>query len=74
MRLRTFIGLCVILTSLCLISVAGAADTKPNIIFSMGDVIGMWNIGAYHRGLMAGRTLHIDRLGQEGVIFMNYYN
>src|SRR5260370_28957922 len=29
---------------------------KPNIVFIMGDDIGMWNIGAYHRGLMAGRT------------------
>ena len=28
---------------------------KPNILFIMGDDIGMWNIGAYHRGLMAGR-------------------
>lgn len=29
---------------------------KPNIVIIMGDDIGMWNIGAYHRGLMAGRT------------------
>jgi hypothetical protein len=26
---------------------ADAAD-KPNIVFIMGDDIGMWNIGAYH--------------------------
>ena len=25
-------------------------DVKPNIVFIMGDDIGMWNIGAYHRG------------------------
>src|SRR3954453_12600208 len=25
---------------------------KPNIVVIMGDDIGMWNIGAYHRGLM----------------------
>jgi Mechanosensitive ion channel len=24
---------------------------KPNIVFIMGDDIGMWNIGAYHRGI-----------------------
>ena len=35
MRLRTFIGLCVIITSLCTIPVAGAADSKPNIVFIM---------------------------------------
>ena len=26
-----------------------AAESQPNIIFIMGDDIGMWNIGAYHR-------------------------
>jgi hypothetical protein len=28
---------------------------KPNMIKIMGDDIGIWNIGAYHHGLMAGR-------------------
>jgi hypothetical protein len=28
----------------------------------MGDDIGMWNIGAYHRGLMAGRTPNLDKI------------
>src|SRR5271169_6267240 len=27
---------------------------QPNILVIMGDDIGMWNIGAYHRGMMAG--------------------
>jgi arylsulfatase A-like enzyme len=39
----------------------------------MGDDIGMWNIGAYHRGLMAGRTPNIDQLAAEGAIFTDYY-
>ena len=50
---------------------AMAQDKKPNIVFIMGDDIGMWNIGAYHRGLMAGRTPSIDKLAQEGAIFKN---
>jgi len=29
-----------------------------------GDDIGMWNIGAYHRGMMAGRTPNLDKMGQ----------
>ena len=29
---------------------------KPNILFIMGDDVGWFNIGAYHRGIMAGRT------------------
>jgi arylsulfatase len=50
-----------------------AQQKKPNIVFIMGDDIGMWNIGAYHRGLMAGRTPNIDQLAREGAIFTDYY-
>jgi arylsulfatase A-like enzyme len=49
------------------------AQSKPNIVFIMGDDIGMWNIGAYHRGMMAGRTPNIDKLAGEGAIFTDYY-
>jgi arylsulfatase len=52
---------------------ASAQQKKPNIVVIMGDDIGMWNIGAYHRGLMAGRTPNIDRLGSEGMLFTDYY-
>jgi hypothetical protein len=46
---------------------------KPNIVVIMGDDIGMWNIGAYHRGMMAGRTPNIDRVAKEGMLFTDYY-
>jgi arylsulfatase len=49
------------------------ATDQPNIVYIMGDDIGMWNIGAYHRGLMAGETPNIDRLAAEGAIFTDYY-
>jgi arylsulfatase A-like enzyme len=52
---------------------AWAADKKPNIVVIMGDDIGMWNIGAYHRGLMAGRTPNLDKLAKEGMLFTDYY-
>jgi arylsulfatase len=52
---------------------SGAASKKPNIVFIMGDDIGMWNIGAYHRGLMAGKTPNLDKLAKEGMIFTDYY-
>jgi arylsulfatase A-like enzyme len=45
----------------------------PNIIVIMGDDIGIWNIGAYHRGMMAGRTPNIDKLAAEGMLFTDYY-
>src|SRR5258708_311837 len=49
------------------------AGQRPNIVVIMGDDIGMWNIGAYHRGLMAGRTPNLDKLAAEGMIFTDYY-
>ncbi len=53
---------------------AQAADSnKPNIVFIMGDDIGMWNIGAYHRGMMAGRTPNLDKIAKEGMLFTDYY-
>jgi arylsulfatase A-like enzyme len=52
---------------------AKAEDKKPNIVVIMGDDIGMWNIGAYHRGLMAGKTPNLDKLAKEGMIFTDYY-
>jgi arylsulfatase A-like enzyme len=51
---------------------ARAAD-KPNILFIMGDDIGWMQPSIYHRGLMVGETPNIDRIGQEGAIFMTYY-
>jgi len=63
----------VMVAALCLSVAAKAQATKPNIIMIMGDDIGMWNIGAYHRGLMAARTPNIDKLAAEGVILTDYY-
>src|SRR5829696_5203278 len=52
---------------------ATAQAKKPNIVFIMGDDIGWFNIGAYHRGMMAGRTPNLDRLAADGMIFTDYY-
>ena len=50
-----------------------SANKKPNIIVIMGDDIGMWNIGAYHRGMMAGTTPNLDKIAKEGMLFTDYY-
>jgi len=50
-----------------------ANASQPNIIFIMGDDIGWFNIGAYHNGMMAGRTPNLDRLAAEGMRFTDYY-
>jgi arylsulfatase len=47
--------------------------SKPNIVFIMADDIGIWNIGAYHRGLMSARTPNLDKLAAEGMLFTDYY-
>ena len=51
----------------------GRAHTKPNILVIWGDDIGMWNISAYHRGMMGGRTPNIDRISREGALFTDAY-
>src|SRR5271169_3290014 len=54
-------------------SSAMAQDQKPNIVFIMGDDIGWMQPSIYHEGLMVGETPNIDRIGQEGGQFMDYY-
>ncbi|MDI9849486.1 arylsulfatase [Rhodoblastus sp. 17X3] len=56
-----------------LVSAAQAQEQKkPNILFIMGDDIGWMQPSIYHRGLMVGETPNIDRIGNEGAIFMDY--
>src|SRR6201997_355599 len=74
-RNLSYKGLSLLMAAAALFSVvapAQAQDRKPNIMFIMGDDIGMWNIGAYHRGMMAGRTPNLDRLAKEGMLFTHY--
>jgi arylsulfatase A-like enzyme len=46
---------------------------KPNILVIMGDDIGWFNVGAYHRGIMSGKTPNLDKLAAEGMMFTDYY-
>jgi arylsulfatase A-like enzyme len=50
-----------------------AEGKKPNILFIMGDDVGWFNIGAYHQGIMSGKTPHLDKLAREGMRFTDYY-
>ncbi|MET0543688.1 MAG: arylsulfatase [Variovorax sp.] len=49
------------------------ATKPPNIIMIMADDVGIWNLSAYHRGMMGGSTPNIDRLAKEGALFTDYY-
>src|SRR5260370_21952950 len=55
---------------------AGSGQTaakKPNIVVIMADDVGIWNVSAYHRGMMGGSTPNIDRIAREGALFTDYY-
>jgi arylsulfatase len=64
---------CFILGSTQLASQAVAQETRPNILVIMGDDIGWFNVGAYHRGIMADRTPNLDQLASQGMMFTDYY-
>ena len=50
-----------------------AAQKKPNILVIMGDDVGWFNIGAYHQGMMSGKTPNLDKLAAQGMRFTDYY-
>jgi len=47
--------------------------SKPNIVVIMADDVGWYNIGAYHQGMMAGRTPNLDKMAKQGMRFTDYY-
>ena len=52
---------------------AAPSGRKPNILVIWGDDIGLANISAYSHGLMGYQTPNIDRIGREGMMFLDYY-
>ena len=50
-----------------------AEKKRPNILVLWGDDIGYWNVSLNNRGMMGYRTPNIDRIGEEGVQFTDYY-
>jgi len=74
-RLRAGLVLATIFTilGLAVAPTAFAQQKKPNIVVIMSDDVGIWNISAYHRGMMGGRTPNIDRIAAEGALFTDYY-
>ncbi len=52
---------------------ASSGTSQPNVLVIMADDIGWFNIGAYHQGMMAGRTPNLDRMAAEDMRFTDYY-
>jgi len=66
------VGLCLTASPMAT-APAQAQQQKPNILVIMGDDVGWFNIGAYHQGIMSGKTPNLDRLAAEGMRFTDYY-
>jgi len=72
-RLYSIVSVAMFVFSTVGITAEARAAEKPNILFIMGDDIGLYNVGVYHRGLMVGETPNIDRIANEGALFQTYY-
>jgi len=47
---------------------------KPNILVIWGDDIGWSNPSIYNRGMMGYKTPNIDKIGNDGILFTDYYS
>ncbi|MFV0340445.1 MAG: arylsulfatase [Parachlamydiaceae bacterium] len=62
-----------ILPLLSILFTLGAEEKQPNILVIYGDDVGWFNIGAYHQGIMSGKTPNLDKLASQGMRFTDYY-
>src|SRR5262249_5916331 len=74
---KSLLGAIALLAAAMLAIVPAAAQQqqqrRPNILVIMGDDVGWFNVGAYHQGIMSGKTPNLDRLASEGMRFTDYY-
>ncbi len=71
LRVTHFFGC---LSLLLLLPMAGFGEgTKPNILVIFGDDVGQTNISRYSHGLVGYTTPNIDRVGEGGITFTDYY-
>ncbi|WP_297101633.1 arylsulfatase [uncultured Draconibacterium sp.] len=70
MKLNFLVPFLLLATYTCL---AQSQSKKPNIIVMFSDDVGETNVSLYSKGVMGYRTPNIDRIGEEGVTFTDYY-
>ena len=49
------------------------AAEQPNVLLILADDVGWFDISAYHRGIMGGRTPNIDRIAAGGALLTDNY-
>src|SRR5262249_42902676 len=69
---RVWSGMLALAGALALTATTALAQPKPNILVIMGDDVGWFNIGAYHQGIMSGKTPNLDRLAWQGLRSPDY--
>jgi arylsulfatase A-like enzyme len=69
-RLHVFV---IIAIAMLVAPVSFSQEKKPNILVIWGDDIGITDVSAYSDGLMGFETPNIDRIGKEGIRFLQYY-
>ena len=66
LRTAWLILLTLLIAVMALSSPAAAQQQRPpNILVIMGDDVGWFNVGAYHRGMMSGKTPNLDKLASK---------
>lgn len=73
MRNQTKLILTVLLCTVMQWTATGQKNSKPNILVIWGDDIGWFNTSIYNRGIMGYRTPNIDKIGEAGIMFTDYY-
>src|SRR4029077_10008116 len=73
MKRKQLLQWIIVLCATVVAAAASAQDKKPNILVIMGDDVGWFNIGAYHQGIMSGKTPNLDKLASQGARFTDYY-
>ena len=73
MKLRSILILVTLLASIHGSPTTIVQAKKPNILVIWGDDIGLANVSAYSGGMMGYETPNIDRIGKEGIRFLQYY-
>lgn len=73
MKQFLFSALAIVMFLVCLVPVTIQAQDKPNILVIWGDDIGWANISKYNHGIMGYQTPNIDRIGDEGAMFTDWY-
>ena len=69
MRLR-ILATTLIVAMFCLANNPAIAAGKPNILVIMSDDVGVHNVSAYSRGLVGCQTPSLDRIVNEGMMFL----